>query len=130
METHCQRFLPRIITAWGANLSILLMQDGAACHSARNTMEALHQAGVEPIVWPPFSPDLNLTESVWKSMKDDIQTRYPEFENGRQISQQTLRRAIREAWDSISSDELGQFVASMPARCHAVVEAEGGPTSY
>lgn len=60
-------------------------------------MEALLQAGVEPIVWPPFSPDLNPIESVWKSIKDYIQARYPWFLNGRQTSQQTLKKAIREA---------------------------------
>lgn len=77
------------------------MQDGALCHPARNAIEALLQAGVEPIVWPPFSLDLNPIESVRKSMKDCTQAQYSEFDNGRQTSQQTLKRVTREAWDSI-----------------------------
>ena len=42
------------------------MQDGAPSNSARNTMEALLQAGVEPSLGPPFSPDLNPIEFAWK----------------------------------------------------------------
>ena len=78
-------------------------------------MEALLQAGAEPIMSSPFSLDLNLIKSVRKLSNDDIQVRYAEFDNRRQTSQQTLKRAIREAWDSISSDELGRLVASMSA---------------
>lgn len=123
-ETYCQWILPRITTAREANPSNLLMQDGAPCHSARNTMEALLQAGVELIVWPPSSPDLNPVESVWKTMRDYIQARYPEFDNSKQISQQTLKQAIREASDSISSDKLGRLITGMPARFQDVKEAE------
>lgn len=106
------------------------MQDGAPCHPARNAMEALLKARVGPIVWPPFSPDLNSMGSVRKLMNDYIQARCPEFDNGRQTSQQTLKRAIEEAWDSISSNELGRLIASMPARFQVVTETEGGPASY
>jgi transposase len=52
------------------NPSMLLMQDGALYHAARNTTEALQAAEIDPIVWPPYSPDFNPTESLWNTMKD------------------------------------------------------------
>lgn len=50
-----------------ANLSILLMQDGAPSHANKGTMEALWAERLEPVLWPPFLPDLNPVESVWNT---------------------------------------------------------------
>ena len=105
----------RIITAREDKPSLLLMQNAAPCSSSWNIMEASLQAGAEPIMSPPFFLDLNLIKSVRILGIDDLQARYAEFDNGRQISQRTLKRATREAWHSISSDELGRLVASMSA---------------
>lgn len=39
-----------------------------------------------------------------------------------------LRNVITEAWDSIASSERGRLITSMPTRCQAIFEAEGGPS--
>lgn len=127
-KSYCEHILPLIKMAKESNPSLLLMQDGAACHASQSTMEVLHAEGIEPIVWPPFSPDLNPIESIWNSMKNYIQAYHPEVEMGRQLPSAMLKRAIIEAWDSINSAELGRLIASMSGRCQAVIEANGGPT--
>ena len=106
------------------------MQDGAPCHAARNTMRNLRAAEIEPIVWPPSSPDLNPIESIWNMVKDHVQIHHPEVEMGRQLPLPRLRSAITEAWNLISLEELGRLIASMPARCQAVIDANGGPARY
>ena len=71
-DSYCQHILPLIQLAKQANPGLLMMQDGAPCHAARNTMRNLRAAEIEPIFWPPFSPDLNPIESVWNMMKDHV----------------------------------------------------------
>ncbi|VDB83849.1 Bgt-50200 [Blumeria graminis f. sp. tritici] len=36
--------------------------------------------------------------------------------------------AIKEAWDSVSPEDLVRLIQSMPARCQAVIDAAGEPT--
>jgi hypothetical protein len=35
-----------------------------------------------------------------------------------------------EAWDVIGADELQAFAREMPARCQAVIDADGRHTKY
>ena len=129
-KSYCERILPLIVSAREAHPNMSLMQDGAPCHAALNTMEKLQEVGIRPIVWPPYSPDLNPIECLWNTMKDYIQSHHPDVEVGRQISQARLNEAILEAWESISSAELMRLIASMSSRCQAVIEANGGSTRY
>ena len=129
-QSYCEHIVPLIQRAKEENPALLLMQDGAPCHAARNTMEVLQRAGIDPIVWPPFSPDLNPIGSLWNTVKDFVQNRYPEIQMGSQISLQNLQGAILEAWESITLEDLPQLMESMPARCQAVIDAERGYTRF
>jgi hypothetical protein len=53
-------------------------------------------------------------------MKDYIETHFPE-----KMSYDALRVAVIEAWYSISEDLLRDLIMSMPARCAAVIAANG-----
>ena len=85
---------------------------------------------IYPIFWPAFSPDLNPIEAVWNKMKNYIALHYPDLPNGRQYRYEQLRTIVREAWDSIPEDFLRELIESMPDRCQAVIDAEGGHTKY
>ena len=41
-----------------------------------------------------------------------------------------LRQVIYDAWNDITPDYLGSLIESMPRRCQAVIDANGGPTKY
>ena len=106
------------------------MQDGAPSHIARRTREEMSRLGVQPIVWPSFSPDLNPIESVWDQMKTYIDDHYPEQYASTQRSPSRLREIVTEAWDSISPSQLYCLRQSLPKRCQAVFDADGGPVPF
>jgi ketohexokinase/beta-glucosidase len=129
-ESYCERVVP-LVDGWlRLNPHLQFMQDGAPGHSAAYTLDQLHERGITPIFWPPFSPDLNPIEAVWNQMKDYIELHYPDQPGGRQYTYDQLRVIVREAWDSISIETLRELIDSMQARCQAVIDADGGHTKY
>jgi DDE superfamily endonuclease len=105
---------------------LILMQDNAPSHMARATREDLRARGIIYDKWPSFSPDLNPIEAVWNWMKDWIQNRY---DDGLTDSHD-VREAVREAWKAVPEQYLQDLIESMPARCRAVIEADGRHTQY
>lgn len=60
-------------------------------------------------------------------MKDYIEDKYgleekPLYDN--------LRVYVNEAWEALPNDFLQELLASMPARCQAVIDAKGMHTKY
>lgn len=93
-------------------------------------MEEFEERSITPIDWPPYSPDLNPIEHVWKIMKDNIEYKYPDSNGGKRRSSDQIRAIVKEAWDSVCTQELTDLIESMHDRCQAVIDADGGPTKY
>jgi len=108
---------------------LIVMQDGAPSHRNLLTIEELHERGIFPINWPPYSPDLNPIEQLWDYMKDWIGDRYLAAYD-RKLSYDQLREAVRAAWDAIPPSFLDKQIDLMQARCQAVIDANGGYTPY
>ena len=100
----------------------IVMQDNAPGHSAKETIEYFEELGVCIMAWPVFSPDLNPIESVWNWMKDWIEEKYGD----QYMTPTILRGVVRDAWDAVPEDFLNGLIESMPARCQAVIDAQGG----
>ena len=100
------------------NPNLMLMQDGAPGHAGGSTRTELAERGIRVMVWPPYSPDLNPIETIWNLMKDYIAENYPE-----KLSYDRLRDAVRDAWDQITEEYLGNLIAEMGARYQAVIDA-------
>ena len=125
-ETYCEHTVP-IVHGWmRMNPGLLFMQDHAPGHAARATQQDLMERGIIPIEWPPYSPDLNLIETVWNKMKDWLDVRYPE----QKYSYEAMRDHVIEAWNAIGEDLLEDLIQSMPARCQAIIDANGLYTKY
>lgn len=128
-ESYCQRTVP-IIHGYiemmrREGIHLVLMQDSAPGHAAGDTKQDLAERGIIVIFWPPFSPDLNPIERVWHIMKNYIQDNYPE-----NLSYDKLRAAVKDAWEKVGEFEFRALIESMPARCQAVIDADGLFTKY
>jgi hypothetical protein len=106
---------------------IKLMQDGAPGHAAGTTHAEFRDRGIELIFWPAFSPDLNPIEMCWNWMKDYIEDKWGLEEKP---SYDRLRRYVKEAWDALPNEYWKELLASMPARCQAVIDANGMHINY
>ncbi|POS81708.1 hypothetical protein EPUL_006407, partial [Erysiphe pulchra] len=83
----------------------------------------MSQRLIQPIFWPPNSPNLNPIEAIWDRMKDYIQRQYLNLGSGRQRIQVSLRSIVKE---SVSPEDLMELFKSMPARCKAIIDTDGG----
>ena len=101
------------MTRFRPGLSV--MQDNAPLHVAARTMEEFEERSITPIDWPPYSSDLNPIEHVWEIMKDKIEYKYPDLNVGKRRSSDQIRAIVKEAWDSVSTQELTNLIESMHA---------------
>jgi hypothetical protein len=104
------------------------MQDNAPGHAAKETKQLLHDFAVVIVNWPPFPPDLNPIETVWKYMKNYLEDTYGDYAFG---SYNIQRERVLEAWEEVvTSGLLIELIKSMPQRMQAVIDAEGRFTKY
>lgn len=82
--------------------------------------------------WPPYSPDLNPIENIWKILKKRINDRCPELA-GFPVTMEAKERLIEaavEVWESIEDDVFKDLIKSMPIRLTACFNADGYYTKY
>jgi transposase len=114
----------------------IFIQDNASTHTAALVQDWLipwaEEEGVELIDWPPYSPDLNPIENLWKLLKQEICKRYPELADlpKSEASLAFLRRAAVEVWNDFPNELLQELVDSMTRRMAAVEAANGWYTKY
>ena len=100
------------------------MQDNAPSHRSRYTRRALELRRIPYIRWPRFSPDLNLIEHVWTSIKNYIQRHYyTAYYDCSKIPLEQLRLIIQEAWDAVPNSFIENLYGSWWRRCEAVITA-------
>jgi hypothetical protein len=103
----------------------VFQQDSASIHTSKHSSAWFVANNVPVLVWPSYSPDMNIIENLWGHMADLV---YP---NNKQYStDEALEVACRQAWATISIEYIASLFASMPERVQAVVASEGGPTTY
>jgi putative transposase len=65
-------------TIWKANIgkNIILILDNFSSHKAKSTRKFAEDHGINLIYLPPYSPDLNPIEFIWKSIKREVSCKF------------------------------------------------------
>jgi hypothetical protein len=86
----------------------IFQQDGARSHAARSTMEYLSRKKVAVLAdWPPYSPDLNAIERIWKELNARVGARCP-------LTTEELVEAALEEWERIPQSVINAHCAHLP----------------
>lgn len=121
-----QRILRDVLDPWARqhfkNRSWTLQQDWAPAHSAKSTIllcKELFSDVWDKDVWPPNSPDLNpLDYSIWSILESRACAT-------RHASVDSLKAALKKAWDEITAEEVAAIVDNFPRRLKACIAAKG-----
>ncbi|GFV54368.1 DDE_3 domain-containing protein [Trichonephila clavipes] len=85
----------------------VFMDDNATCHRKLAVQGCLDSEGIQRLVWPARSPDLNPIANVWDALGRQVAGRnYPP------TNKNTLIRALTEEWDKLPQQLLDNVVQS------------------
>ncbi|GFU77962.1 transposable element Tc1 transposase [Trichonephila clavipes] len=77
------------------------MDDNATCHRTLAVQDCLDSEGIQRLVWPARSLDLNPIENLWDALGRQVAGRnYPP------TNKNTLIRALIEEWDKLPQQLL------------------------
>ncbi|GFT02888.1 transposable element Tcb2 transposase [Trichonephila clavipes] len=86
----------------------VFMDDNTTCHRTLTVQDCLDSEGIQRLVWPARSPDLNPIENVWDALGRQVAGRnYPP------TNKNTLIHALTEEWDKLPQQLLDNVVQSM-----------------
>ncbi|GFS48314.1 transposable element Tcb2 transposase [Trichonephila clavipes] len=103
----------------------VFMDDNATCHRTLAVQDCLDSEGIQRLVWPARSPDLNPIENVWDSLGRQVAGRnYPP------TNKNTLIHALTEEWDKLPQQLLDNVVQSMVRRVECCITLHGGHIPY
>ena len=109
------------------------MQDNAPVHTARIIRNYFKEQGIEVLEWPPYSPDLNPIEHLWKKLKELCFELNPKLlKDGQTLEDRLdeLHATLERAWHIIGRKLMRSLVKSMQRRVKAVIKAKGWYTKY
>ncbi|GFU57062.1 transposable element Tc1 transposase [Trichonephila clavipes] len=103
----------------------VFMDDNATCHRTLAVQDCLDSEGIQRLVWPARSPDLNPIENVWDALGRQVAGRnYPP------TNKNTLIRALTEEWDKLPQQLLDNVAQSMIRRVECCITLHGGHIPY
>lgn len=128
---NSQRYLELIEKDFLNNVDVeipagsIFQQDGAPIHTSRAAMARLKELELDPIEWPPQSPDLSPIENVWSLVEQRV------YKDGMIFRRANdLFEAIKKEWSLLTAADLAPLYYSLHDRCLDVIAAQGRRISY
>ena len=115
---------PHVLPLMGTPGAVF-QQDNARPHTARITVASFNNQNIRTLPWPSLSPDLSPIEHLWDELDRRLRVR-----NVPPATPDELFAVLQEDWETIPRQAIQHLIASMPRRCRAVIQANGGHTRY
>ena len=113
-----QRNRQQILNVFPEYVMWYFLWDNDKKHTSDIVREWLHNNGITQVDYPPYSPDINIIENVWNNVKARVESRDAKNEND-------LMEIWKQEWKNTDKTFVMRLVHSMPARCKAIIEANG-----
>jgi hypothetical protein len=97
----------------------IFQQDNASPHATVVRRGFFEKQKIRRVHWPPYSPDLNVIETLWAILADKVKKRGP-------LGGRELKDFIREAWSSVTNAQMRGLVGEFRDRLRVCVEQGGG----
>ena len=96
-----------------------LHEDNAPCHVSVRTTQWKRDNHIPTLPWPPQSPDLNIIENVWQTLKIQLKRRVNDIK-----SKQDLIDAVQDIWYKLPLHYIHSLFQSIPTRLRAVMRGK------
>jgi transposase len=103
--------------------SFIFQQDNDPKHTSKLAKSFFVEKNVEVLPWPAQSPDMNPIENLWAIVKARVADLEPK-------NKDELKKAIKEAWESITFKTTNKLVVSFKKRAKLLYKAKGHHIDY
>jgi transposase len=104
-----------------AGLSNMIVQeDKAPAHASKHQIPVFSRHGIERLLWPGNSPDLNMIEPAWPWMKRRTTSK------GAPTSRLTAKSIWERTWVDLPQSKIQEWIERIPRHIAKVIELEGG----
>lgn len=100
---------------------IEVLEDGAPAHVSKFDTEYMHTNGINKLLWPGNSPDINASEHAWSYMRYHISRDYPTSTTKDQCAQQW-----REEWERLPQEQIDAWIDRIPDVIRQILAQKGG----
>lgn len=100
---------------------VVVVEDNAPAHRSRFDNDCLKLADVKKLLWPPNSPDCNVSEHAWPWLRRHITKEYPVSVTAEDCASQWA-----EQWEKLTVEHINAWINSFPKKkIIAILERDG-----
>ena len=122
-EKYIDLLSNRMLSVMGLNLRTFVLQaDNSRIHTAKKVKAFLEKHQIQSMIWPPYSPDLNIVEDIWSLISADV------YDNVQFRSCDELERQITSTINNFNCfrrHEVEKLFSTMTGRLIHTIEKSG-----
>lgn len=103
----------------------LFQEDNCPVHRSTRSRQWKETNNINCLNWPSQSPDINIIENLWRTIKHKLESRLNEIN-----SRADLIHVVKDIWGSFEQGAIRSLYETLPHRLQAVIKAKGHITKY